>query len=227
MRQFLLFMAAWLSMSIMAQPDWAGLRRYESANAQLREHVAARGVKVVFMGNSITEHWMELHPEFFTANGFVGRGISGQTSSQMLVRFRQDVVDLHPKVVVINAGTNDIAENTGAYSQQATLGHIISMVELAQASKIKVIMTSVLPTSQFPWNPSVTDVTGKVERLNAELSAYAAKHKIPFVDYYSAMVSTGKALNSAYSDDGVHPTVAGYAVMEPLVLKAISKFVKK
>ena len=183
MKQALFIITAMLALVVMAQPqsDWARLSRYRQAKTELRG-LDADKVKVVIMGNSFTEGWMDKHPEFFTANGFVGRGISGQTSSQMLVRFRQDVINLHPKVVVINAGTNDIAENTGPYSQEATLGNIISMVELAQASKIKVIMTTVLPTAQFPWNHSVTDVTGKVARLNAELRAYAAKHKIPFVD---------------------------------------------
>lgn len=223
----LIVMVSLMALDIMAQSmDWAKLSRYERENVALRSQ--PDGVKVVFMGNSITEGWVEKHPAFFTDNGFVGRGISGQTSSQMLLRFRQDVISLRPKVVVINAGTNDIAENTGPYNEVNTLGNIISMVELAKASKIKVIMTSVLPAAQFPWNPDVSDAAGKVERLNTALRAYAAQHKIEYVDYYAPLVTGAeKALNPSYSLDGVHPELSGYAVMEPLVLKAIRRYVKK
>ena len=214
-------MVSLMAFDIMAQSmDWAKLSRYEPENVALRSQ--PDGVKVVFMGNSITEGWVEMHPAFFTDNGFVGRGISGQTSSQMLLRFRQDVISLRPKVVVINAGTNDIAENTGPYNEVNTFGNIISMVELAKASKIKVIMTSVLPAAKFHWNPNVTDAAGKVERLNKALRAYAAQHKIEYVDYYTPLVTgTERALNPSYSLDGVHPELSGYAVMEPLAVKAI------
>ena len=216
---------------VAAQPrkgDWAGLSRFAQANTELLAMAGSNKVKVVFMGNSITEGWMEKHPQFFTGNGFVSRGISGQTTGQMLVRFRQDVVNLHPKVVVLLAGTNDIAENSGPYSEEHTMGNIVSMCELAKANDIKVILCSVLPAASYPWNPGVTDVSGKIERLNARIAAYAKKHKLQLVDYYTPMVSgTKRALNSAYTTDGVHPELAGYAVMEPLVLKAIRKHVKK
>ena len=214
-----------------AQPrkaDWAGLSRFAQANTELLAMVGNNKVKVVFMGNSITEGWIEKHPQFFADNGFVSRGISGQTTGQMLVRFRQDVVNLHPKVVVLLAGTNDIAENSGPYSENHTMDNIISMCELAKANGIKMILCSVLPAANYPWNPSVTDVSGKIERLNARIAAYAKKQKLQLVDYYTPMVSGPKrALNPSYTADGVHPELAGYAVMEPLVLKAIRKHVKK
>lgn len=223
-------MVAVVAIVAYAQPakrDWAQLSRFAQANTELLA-LAGSKVKVVFMGNSITEGWMEKHPQFFTDNGFVGRGISGQTTSQMLVRFRQDVINLHPKVVVILAGTNDIAENTGPYNQEQTMGNIASMCELAKANGIKVILCTVMPVTRYSWNPNVTDVKGKIERLNNCIIAYAKKNKHQLVDYYTPMVSgSERAMNPEYSLDGVHPEMAGYAVMEPLVLKAIRKHVKK
>ncbi len=224
MKKFIaVFFAAMLAVSTWAQPDqdWAKLQRYEAEN---QEVIKAGGAKVVFLGNSITQNWRKLRPEFFEQNGYVGRGISGQTSCQFLVRFRQDVINLSPKLVVINAGTNDIAENTGTYNEDYTFGNIVSMVELAKANKIKVIMTTVLPAAQFRWRPSVEDPAGKIAGLNARLKAYAKKSRIPFVDYYTPMVfGEERALNPAYSNDGVHPTPAGYEVMEPLIKAAIEK----
>ena len=161
---------------------------------------------------------------FFEKNGYVGRGISGQTSSHFLLRFREDVIKLAPALVVINAGTNDIAENAGAYNEEYTFGNIVSMVELARANKIKVILTSVLPAAAFGWNPSVKDAPQKIMQLNARIRKYAQENKIPYVDYDSEMVEgDNKALNSSYTRDGVHPTLEGYKVMEALIKKAIDK----
>ena len=176
------------------------------------------------MGNSITEGWVKKHPEFFQENNYIGRGISGQTSYQFLLRFRSDVIELQPKVVIINAGTNDAAENTGPFDIDKTFGNIASMAELAKANKIKVILTSVLPASQFRWNKKVTDAADRIEALNAKIEAYAKANKIPFVDYYKAMV-TGpeRSLNPEYSKDGVHPTLEGYLVMEALIKPVIDK----
>lgn len=226
----LIAMAALVGLLCMSQPgkrDWAGLTRFAQANTELLA-LAGTKVKVVFMGNSITEGWMEQHPQFFTENGFVARGISGQTSAQMLVRFRQDVINLHPKVVVILAGTNDVAENTGPYSLEHTMGNIVSMCELAKANDIKVVLCTLTPANRFPWNPGITDATAKIETLNARITAYAKQNKLQLVDYYTPLV-TGRerAFDPGKSSDGVHPTLAGYAVMEPLVLKAIRKHVKK
>ena len=181
--------------------------------------------RVVLMGDSITEIWPENRPSFFEGTGIVGRGISGQVSAQMLLRFRQDVIDLHPDVVVINAGTNDVAENQGPFDEDYTLGKIVSMTELARFNGIAVVLTSVLPAAAFRWRPAITDAADKIAALNARIRAYAAEKGIPYVDYYSSLVvdDPSRALNPAYSNDGVHPVAAGYEVMEPLLLEAVSQ----
>lgn len=203
--------------------DWANFKRYAEANKELPAP-AKKEKRVVFMGNSITEGWVSNHPEFFKENNYIGRGISGQTSYQFVVRFREDVINLKPKLVVINAGTNDVAENTGPYNEDITFGNIVSMAELAKANKIKVILTSVLPASGFKWNKKITDAADRIAGLNARIEAYAKVHKIPYVDYYKEMVSgSERALNPNYSKDGVHPTKEGYAVMEALIKPAIEK----
>lgn len=204
--------------------DWAGLQRFAAANAALSAPAAGQP-RVVLMGDSITEEWLRLRPDFFADNGYVGRGISGQVSAQMLVRFRQDVIALHPAAVVINAGTNDVAENQGPYDEDATFGNIVSMVELAQANGIAVVMTTVLPAASFSWRPALTDAADKIAALNVRLKEYAAAQGIPFVDYYAPMVVSDatRALNPAYSKDGVHPLPDGYQVMEPLVKAAVGQ----
>ena len=183
--------------------------------------------RVVLMGESITEIWPENRPSFFEGTGIVGRGISGQVSAQMLLRFRQDVIDLHPDVVVINAGTNDVADNQGPFDEDYTLGNIVSMTELAQFNGIAVVLTSVLPAAAFRWRPAITDAADKIASLNARIKAYAAAKGIPYVDYYSAMVvaDPSRALNPAYSKDGVHPVAAGFELMEPLVKAGIAEAV--
>lgn len=206
--------------------DWAQLQRYNQANNELRADKNAT-VKVVFLGNSITDNWARMRPDFFSGNSFAGRGISGQTSSQFLVRFRQDVVGLSPSAVIINAGTNDVAENTGPNNEDVTFGNIQSMVEIARANNIKVILSTVLPASGFGWNKAITDAPQKIAGLNKRLRKYAADNKIPFVDYFTALVADdGISLNPAYTTDGVHPTDAGYVVMEQTVLPIIKKNVK-
>lgn len=203
--------------------DWARIGRYAKANKELPA-LAKKEKRVVFMGNSITEGWVKHRPDFFKENNYVGRGISGQTSYQFVVRFRPDVINLKPALVVINAGTNDVAENTGPFDLDMTFGNIVSMVELAKANKIKVILTSVLPAAKFSWNKKITDAPDKIEALNAKIKAYAKAKKIPYVDYYTPMVSgPERALNPAYTKDGVHPTAAGYEVMEALIKPMIDK----
>ena len=203
--------------------EFANYKRYATENAALAQPVK-KEKRVVFMGNSITEGWVNTHPDFFKSNGYIGRGIGGQTSYQFLVRFREDVINLSPALVVINAATNDIAENTGAYHEDRTFGNIVSMVELAKANHIKVILTTTLPAAAFGWNPAIKDAPQKIQSLNARIEAYAKANKIPFVNYYQPMVvGDNKALNPQYTKDGVHPTGEGYDIMEALIKQAIEK----
>lgn len=225
--QWILLVAIYLSFSIgesyAQKRDFANLERYSKENAALPKP-AKKEKRVVFMGNSITEGWVRTHPDFFKTNGYIGRGISGQTSYQFLVRFRKDVINLSPALVVINAGTNDVAENTQPYNEDYTFGNIISMVELAKANKIKVILTSVLPAAAFKWRPEIKDASQKIQSLNTRIEAYAKANKIPYVNYYQALVVTeNQALNPQYTKDGVHPTGDGYSIMEPLIKNAIEK----
>ena len=203
--------------------NWANFKHYAEQNKLMKATVIVPK-RVVFIGNSITEGWVNQHPDFFKQNGYVGRGIGGQTSYQMLLRFREDVINLLPEVVVINAATNDIAENAGAYNEDYSFGNIISMVELARANGIKVILTTTLPSSSFSWNPSIKDATQKITALNKRVATYAKDRQIPFVDYYSNMVciSNGDQL-SKYTNDGVHPNSQGYDVMESLIKPVIDK----
>ncbi|MDE5941514.1 MAG: SGNH/GDSL hydrolase family protein [Muribaculaceae bacterium] len=222
-RNILLGAAAAVALSALAHgDDWANFRRYEKANAEVIDQPLEKRA-VVFLGNSITENWARIHPEFFTSHGFVPRGISGQTSYQFLLRFRDDVISLHPSVVVINAGTNDVAENNHTYNEDRTFGNIVSMVELAQANGIKPVLSTVLPALVFGWRPEISDAPQKIKSLNKRLRAYAAAREIPFVDYYTPMAlkETG-ALNPSMTDDGVHPTAMGYDVMEVAVLEVLS-----
>ena len=205
--------------------DWANLHKYEKANAEVGLPKANED-RVVFMGNSITEGWVRNDPEFFNSNSFIGRGISGQTTAQMLIRFRPDVMDLKPKAVVILAGTNDIAANKGPVTIENTAGNIFSMVELAQANGIKVVLASVLPANRYSWRPAIYPAD-KIIELNKLIKAYAEEHDIVYLDYYTPMVDDEKGLKAAYSIDGVHPTTEGFDVMEPLVQKAIEKALKK
>jgi lysophospholipase L1-like esterase len=203
--------------------DFANYKRYAEENAKLGK--PAKGEKrVVFMGNSITEGWVNTHPDFFKKHGYIGRGISGQTSYQFLLRFREDVINLEPKVLVLNYGTNDIAENTGPYNEDITFGNILSMVELAQAHKIKVILTSTLPARNFGWRPSVTDAMEKIRSLNARVKAYAEENGIQYVDYFTALLAPDKGgMDTKYTPETVHPNGAGYDVMEALIVPAIEK----
>jgi lysophospholipase L1-like esterase len=205
--------------------EFANWKRYAQANTELG--TPAKGEKrVVLMGNSITDGWPGKRPEFFKENKLIGRGIGGQTSYQFLLRFREDVINLQPKVVVINYGTNDVAENTGAYNEDLTFGNVCSMVELAKYHKCKVILTSCLPAGGFCWRPEIKDAMEKIQHLNARVQEYAKKNKIPYVDYFSAMVTadgTGMRPELAQDTPGVHPNVEGYKIMEGLLLPVIQK----
>ena len=201
--------------------DWANKARYEQDNKDLLADIGNNPVNIVMMGNSITEFWEELHPQFFKDQALVGRGISGQVSSQMLARFRQDVINLKPRIVVINCGTNDIAENNGPYDEEITMDNIKSMTELALANSIQVVLSSVLPTDRFSWNPGVVDVVGKIRHLNQRIRAYCDLMHLPYLDYFNAMTSNGSSMISSFSDDGVHPNSAGYDVMEGKLLEIL------
>jgi alpha-L-fucosidase len=214
-----------IKIEIIPSEDWANLKRYEKANSELSAPAAGEN-RVVFMGNSITEGWVKYHGEFFQENPYVGRGISGQTTAQMLLRFRPDVIDLNPEVVVILAGTNDIAANRGPQTLEQIMGNIISMAQLAKASDIKVVLASVLPASKYLWRPAVNPAD-KIIELNEMIKAYAEKNNIVYLDYYSAMVDSNKGLIKEYGRDTVHPNVEGYKVMEKLAEKAIQKALKK
>lgn len=204
--------------------DWAQFGRYEKVNTE----VLARDVRpdVVFMGNSITDGWARQDPKFFEENNFVGRGIGGQTSSEMLVRFRRDVIDLNPKCVVILSGTNDIAQNNGYIKPENTLGNIISMCELAKANGIKVILCSITPTSVFGWRREVNPVP-LIAELNKMIEAYAKENGIYYLNYHPALTDEKGGIPAKWSNDTCHPNLECYrTVMEPMVCEAIDKVLK-
>jgi len=201
--------------------DWANLERFQKENTKLKMSKHNKN-RVVFMGNSITEGWLNLHPEFFANKPYINRGIGGQTTPQMLLRFRQDVINLKPTVVVILAGINDIAGNTGPSTIEMIADNIISMAELAKANNINVILCSVLPAYDFPWRPGL-EPAEKVTKLNKLIKAYAKKHNLVYVDYFTPMADESNGLKKELGSDGVHPNKIGYLIMEPLVEDAITK----
>ncbi len=208
------------STQIKAQ-DWANFKEFDAANAALTAPTATEQ-RVVFMGNSITIGWEMARASFFNNPTFINRGISGQTTPQMLVRFRADVVALQPKVVIILAGTNDIAGNTGPSTLEMIMDNIKSMSEIAAANGIKVVLSSVLPAFDYPWRPGL-DPANKIPALNQMIKVYAKNQGHVYLDYFSAMDDGNNGLLEALTYDGVHPNEAGYKVMEPLVLAAIEK----
>lgn len=199
--------------------DWAYLARYREANAALRAPRAG-SPRVVFYGNSITEGFAPYFAELFPGRDYIGRGIGGQTTPQLLVRFRQDVIALKPAVVVILAGTNDLAGNTGPSSLEMIQDNLASMTELAQANGIRVVLASVLPAFDYPWKPGL-EPAPKIAALNAWMKQYAARTRAVYLDYHSAMADDRGGLPRSLSPDGVHPNAAGYRVMAPLAQKAI------
>jgi lysophospholipase L1-like esterase len=217
---FILLLSLFMAQNAEAQ-DWANLNKYQNENITLP--VLTSGQKrIIFMGDSITEFWSVINPEFFAGKSYINRGISGQTTPQMLIRFRPDVIALKPSLVIIMAGINDIAGNTGPSTLEMITNNIFSMVELAKANHIKVILCSVLPAHDFPWRTGSFPAE-KIVKLNTMIKQYANDNKILYLDYYSALVDERKGLKTAYADDGVHPNKAGYEVMNPLLEKAIEK----
>ena len=209
--------------ALRAQPsgDWASLSRYRAANAALPAPAASEP-RVVFYGNSITEAWAPHFASHFPGKSYIGRGISGQTTPQMLVRFRQDVIALRPAVVVILAGINDIAGNTGPSTLEMIQDNLASMCEIARANGVRVVLSSVLPAADFPWRRGL-DPAPKVIALNAWMRRYASEHGHTFVDYHAAMTDSVGGMREGLAYDGVHPTEAGYRVMAPLVERGIAE----
>jgi len=204
--------------------EFANTSRYDKANLELKLHTKAKN-RVVFMGNSITEGWVIMRPEFFKNRHYINRGIGGQTTPQMLLRFRPDVIDLNPKVVIILAGTNDIAGNTGYTSLVTITDNIKSMAEIANANGIKVIISSILPAIDYLWKPGLDPAT-KIITINKALKEYAKENNFIYLDYYSAMEDGRGGLkvpDYTAANDLVHPNKAGYLVMEKLAEKAIAK----
>ena len=201
--------------------DWANLNKYKKDNTSLLL-VNTGQKRIVFMGDSITEFWSVINPGFFIGKPYINRGISGQTTPQMLIRFRADVIALKPAIVVILAGINDIAGNTGPSTAEMISDNIFSMAELAKTSQIKVILCSVLPAFDFPWATGLQPAE-KVSNLNKMIEKYANANGHLYLNYYSAVVDERKGLKAVYSEDGVHPNKAGYEVLNLLAEKAIEK----
>jgi lysophospholipase L1-like esterase len=199
--------------------DWPGLQRYREANAALAAPAPGES-RVVFYGNSITEGWARHFAAMFPNKPYIGRGISGQTTPQLLVRFRQDVVALKPRAVVILAGTNDIAGNTGPSTLEMIQDNLASMAEIARANGIKVILSSVLPVYDYRWRPGL-EPAPKIVALNRWMSDYAGRNGHVYLDYHSAMADERHGMRADLSYDGVHPNDAGYRVMAPLAERAI------
>lgn len=211
------------SSEIMAQ-DWPNLEKYKKVNAELSAPEEDEN-RVVFMGNSITEGWSNANPDFFANNPYINRGISGQTTPQMLLRFRQDVIDLQPKIVVILAGTNDIAGNTGPMTLEQIRDNILSMVELAKANNISPIVCSVLPAYDYPWRPGL-EPNIKIPKLNLLLKEMADEQSVMYLDYFWAMADKRSGLPKELTTDEVHLTKQGYTVMEKLIQEAIAKVIR-
>ena len=219
-----LFFTAIITLSFISSADaqdWANLTRFKEDNAKIGMPRTCDD-RVVFMGNSITQGWIEKVPKFFENRPYINRGISGQTTPQMLVRFRQDVINLYPKVVVILAGTNDIAGNTGPSTLEMIEDNIHSMTEIAQSNGIQVVLCSVLPAFEYKWRPG-REPAEKIVELNRRIKKYAETHGAVYCDFFSAMADERNGLPESLSGDGVHPNPEGYALMAPIVETAIAR----
>jgi len=211
-----------LAVTSLSAQDWSDLKRYKLENKNLPPASSGR---VVFMGNSITQNWVENQPKFFTNNDYIGRGISGQTTAQMLLRFRQDVLNLDPKIVVLLAGTNDIAENKGPTSLEEIVGNIESMSILAIQNNIKVVLCSVLPASDFSWRSGLNPAP-KIIKLNGMIKTIAEKYSLIYLDYHTKMKNDYDGLPASLAPDGVHPNNYGYKIMSSMVSQSIYSILK-
>lgn len=224
--KYLSFLIMMISFSFLVHAqDWPNLAKYRNDNARIGLPAPGEN-RVVFMGNSITEGWRQHDSVFFDSHSYIDRGISGQTSPQMVLRFKQDVIDLKPKVVLILAGTNDIAGNTGPSTLEMIEDNLSSMTALAKANNIVVVLCSVLPAYDYPWKPGLQPAE-KIVTLNKWIKDYAEANDCFYLDYYSSMVDERKGLKAVYSTDGVHPNLEGYKVMEDLAQKMIDSVLQK
>ena len=202
--------------------DWANLGHYEKRNRELGLP-DENEKRIVFMGDSITEEWGNLYPEFFSGNYYINRGIGGQTTPQMLIRFKPDAIDLKPYAIIILAGTNDIAGNTGPSTIRMITDNLFSMAELAIAYEIKVVLASILPVYQYPWVDDVLDPPSVIDSINSKIKEYVENKGLVYLDYYSSMVDDRKGLKLDFTGDGVHPNEAGYKVMSAIADEIISQ----
>jgi len=209
--------------SINAQ-DWSNFKQFKKENAILVPLESGKD-RIVFMGNSITIGWLNIHPLFFENKPYINRGISGQTTPQMLVRFRADVVDIDATAVVILAGTNDIAENTGPTTLNMILDNLKSMSEIAQANNVKIILCSILPAYDYPWRTGL-EPNVKIPELNKMIKGYAKANDIYYLDYFKALNDGKNGIIKKYTTDGVHLTEEGYKLMEPMLEKALKIVLK-
>ncbi len=201
------------------------LDHFAAEDSRLRANGSAP-VSAVLMGDSITEAWKRSDPSLFAGDHYLGRGISGQTTPQMLLRFRQDVIDHHPGVVAILAGTNDLAQNTGPETVDMIVGNIESMADLAQAHHVAVVLCSITPTDHYPWKPGILPAND-IRTINSALRQYALDHHMIYADYFSALAGPDGTMAKALSLDGVHPTAAGYAIMRPLLEKSVAEALRQ
>lgn len=224
-KRILIMLMLTFTIGIVKAQDWANIKKYEEANAKVQAP-ANDEKRVVYMGDSITDFWIGNDSTFFAGKPYLDRGISGQTTGQMLVRFREDVINLKPSVVIILGGINDIAQNNGPSKPEDIFGNIISMAELARANHIKVVLSSILPAIHFPWKPAI-DPVPQVKALNEMLKNYARQNQMIYLDYFTAMADEKGGMQTGLSKDGIHPNLQGYKIMEPLAEQAINDALKK
>ena len=200
--------------------DWPNLAKYRKSNERLKKSFSD-GDRIVLVGDSITEGWTEFNPEFFQDNNMINRGISGQTTPQMLIRLKQDAVHLGPKIIIINGGTNDIWGNTGPSTPEMIIDNLCSMAEIAAKNDIDVALSTILPVYQYPDRDDIIDPPNTISLINSVLQDYCKENGLTFLDYFSPMADKKKGLRSDYGTDGVHPNKQGYSVMEQVVRETI------
>jgi len=206
--------------------DWANISKYQKENELIG--LPKKGEKrVVFLGSSIFEFWKQKDPEYFNSHAYVDRGISGQIAPQLLIRFRQDVINLKPKAVIILAGSNDLAGSRGHVNNETILNNVKSMAELARKNHIKVILCKYLPIYEYPWNKALKGAADQIISLNDAIAAYANENNFTILDYFTPLVDSRNGQKAEFTTDGVHPNLAGYKVMEVVTDEAIRKTIGK